>query len=297
MVENRTLGGRLLLALFYIGLAVTGLACFLPMMHLWAVSLSSRAASSGNLVGLWPVDFTMTSYRVVMTSTAFTRAMWVSVQRVFLGTAINLVVIVLTAYPLSRTPKEFKGRNVFMGLMIFAMLFSGGLIPWYLNLISLGLRDNLWALVLPGMLPIWSVLLTMNFFREIPREMDEAAVIDGASHFDLLLRVYLPMSTPVLATVTLFAMVGHWNSWFDGMVLINKSHLVPLQTYMRRVVILGDTVGFLPRFDSTIEEMLNFSDRSLKSAQIFIATLPILCAYPLLQRYFIHGIRLGAVKG
>jgi putative aldouronate transport system permease protein len=141
------------------------------------------------------------------------------------------------------------------------------------------------------------VILTMNFFSGIPQEMDEAALIDGASHWDLFFRIYLPMSTPVLATVTLFAMVGHWNSWFDGMILINRSDLVPLQTYMRRIIILSDLVAFMSRFEVDVLEFVNFSDRSLKAAQVFIATVPILCAYPFLQRYFVHGIRLGAVKG
>jgi ABC-type glycerol-3-phosphate transport system permease component len=184
-----------------------------------------------------------------------------------------------------------------MWLLLFAMLFSGGLIPWYLNIRDLGLLDTIWALVLPGMLPIWSVILTMNFFREMPSELDDAAFIDGATHWSLLFRIYLPMSTPVLATVTLFAMVGHWNAWFDGTILINKMDLVPLQTYMRRVVILGNLRQFMESVIYDSEDFLNFSDRSLKAAQIFVATVPILVAYPFLQRYFIHGIRLGAVKG
>jgi putative aldouronate transport system permease protein len=297
MVENNKLSDRLVNALFYLVLTLVGLLCLLPIVHILAVSLSSKAASSGNLVGLWPIDFTLASYYTVMSSTAFVRAISVSVIRVLLGTGLNLGLIVLCAYPLSRAASEFKGRNVFMWLFVFAMLFNGGLIPWYLNCLDLGLRDNIWALVLPGVVQIWSIMLTMNFFRELPRELDEAAIIDGATHWDLFFLIYLPMSLPVLATVTLFALVGHWNAWFDGMVLINNSALVPLQTYMRRIVILGDTVSMLSRFDASLEEMLNFSDRSLKAAQIFIATVPILVTYPFLQRYFIHGIRLGAVKG
>jgi ABC-type glycerol-3-phosphate transport system permease component len=297
MIENRTLGDRLVQSLFYLILALAALLCLLPLVHVFAVSLSDRSASSGNLVTLWPIGFTLASYRQIMASTQFVRAIWVSVQRAVLGTAINVVMIVLTAYPLSRTPKEFKGRNIFMWFVLFAMLFSPGLIPWYLNIRDLGLLDSLWALVLPGMLPIWSVILTMNFFREIPKELDDAALIDGATHWDLFLRIYLPMSIPVLATVTLFAVVGHWNAWFDGMILINKIDLVPLQTYMRRVVILGNLRAFMESVVYDSMDFMNFSDRSLKAAQIFVATLPILVVYPFLQRYFIHGIRLGAVKG
>lgn len=297
MVQYKTLGDRLFLVAIYILLSVIALICLLPMANLLAVSLSDRAASSGNLVTFWPINFTTTSYRQVMTSSAFLQAMWVSVMRVALGTTINLALIVLAAYPLSRNPDEFPGRNIFMGLVIFAMLFNGGLIPWYLNIRNLGLLDSIWALVLPGALQIWSVLLVMNFFREIPRELEEAAIIDGASHWQLLGRIYLPLSLPVLATVTLFAMVYHWNSWFDGMILITSSDLVPLQTYMRRIVIEGNLTTFLTQVDVNAEDYANFSDRSLRAAQIFIATLPILLVYPFLQRYFVHGIKLGAVKG
>jgi putative aldouronate transport system permease protein len=194
------------------------------------------------------------------------RAFWVSVERVALGTTINVVLIILTAYPLSRNAEEFKGRTIFMWLLIFAMLFSGGLIPWFLNIRDLGLLNKMWGLVLHGALQIWSVILTMNFFREIPNELEEAAIIDGANHWDLLLRIYLPLSLPVLATVTLFAMVYHWNSWFDGMVLINNSELIPLQTYRRRIVIEGNLTAFMQRVDTNAADFFNFSDRSLKAA-------------------------------
>jgi multiple sugar transport system permease protein/putative aldouronate transport system permease protein len=297
MVESKTLGDRLIVLLLYTLLAVLALFCLLPMLNLLAVSVSNRAASSGNLVTFWPIGFNLTSYMQVMSSSAFMRAFWVSVERVALGTTINVGLIVLTAYPLSRNAEEFKGRTIFMWLLIFAMLFSGGLIPWFLNIRDLGLLDKMWGLVLHGALQIWSVILAMNFFREIPTELEEAAIIDGANHWDLLARIYLPLSLPVLATVTLFAMVYHWNSWFDGMVLINKSDLIPLQTYMRRIVIEGNLTAFMQRVDSDAADFFNFSDRSLKAAQIFIATLPILIVYPFLQKYFIHGIRLGALKG
>jgi putative aldouronate transport system permease protein len=297
MIQSKSLSDRTVTIVLYASLTLLALLCLLPMINLLAVSLSDRAASSGNRVTFWPINFTTFSYSQVMSSPAFLRAMWISVVRLVLGTAINIVLIILTAYPLSRTEEEFRGRNFFMGLVIFAMLFNGGLIPWYLNIRNLGLLDTIWALVLPSALQIWSILLTMNFFRDIPRELEEAAIIDGASHWSLLFRVYLPLSLPVLATVTLFSMVYHWNSWFDGMILIRSSDLVPLQTYMRRIVIESNMTAFLQQVNADAADYANFSDRSLKAAQIFIATLPIMLVYPLLQRYFVHGIKLGAVKG
>jgi putative aldouronate transport system permease protein len=180
-----------------------------------------------------------------------------------------------------------------MWILLVALLFNGGLIPWFLAIRSLGLLNSIWALVLHDALPIWNVILLMNFFRELPRELEEAAIIDGASYWDTLFHVYLPLSVPALATLTLFAAVGHWNAWFDGMVLMTKNENYPIMTFLRTVVIDLN----LQVLSVNPEDLYNLSDRSIRAANIVVATLPILMAYPFLQRYFIHGIRLGAVKG
>jgi putative aldouronate transport system permease protein len=215
------------------------------------------------------------------------------VQRTVLGTLINMTLTILAAYPLSKTAQEFKGRNWFMWILVIALLFNGGLIPWFLVVRNLGLINTLWALVLPGALPVWNVILLMNFFREVPKELEEAAIIDGASYWNTLWYIYLPLSVPALATLTLFAAVGHWNSWFDGMILITKNAQYPMMTFLRTVVIDMN----LQILSVNIEDIYNLSDRSIRAANIIVATLPILIVYPFLQRYFIHGIRLGAVKG
>jgi putative aldouronate transport system permease protein len=247
----------------------------------------------GGFVTLWPIGFTWQNYQEVLTAGPVYQAFLVSVQRTVLGTAINMAMTILAAYPLSKRPREFKGRNWFMWIVIIALLFNGGLIPWFLVVRNLGLINTLWALVLPGALPIWNVILLMNFFREIPRELEEAAIIDGASYWDTLLRLYLPLSAPALATLTLFAAVFHWNSWFDGMILITKNSQYPIMTFLRTVVIDMN----LQILSVNIEDIYNLSDRSIRATNIIVATLPILVVYPFLQRYFIHGIRLGAVKG
>jgi putative aldouronate transport system permease protein len=173
------------------------------------------------------------------------------------------------------------------------MLFSGGLIPWWLVIRQLGLLNKVWALIIPGALSVWNVILMMNFFREIPQDLDDAASVDGASHWYKLLRVYLPLSTPAIATLTLFTAVGHWNSWFDGMILINNVNLQPLQTVMRQIVINLD----LSQMTKDPAQLALYSDRSMRAATIVVATVPILVVYPFIQRYFVAGIRLGAVKG
>jgi putative aldouronate transport system permease protein len=295
MVEERGWGSRLFDVANYIFLCVFGTLCLLPLIHVVAVSLSDRAASAGGFVILWPVRFTTANYGKIFESGALYRAGVISIQRTVIGTALNLLLTVTTAYPLSKAASTFKGRNAFMWCFLFAMLFSGGLIPWFLVIRSLGLINKIWALILPGALPIWNVILMMNFFRDIPKELEEAAFIDGASHWRILWNVYLPISVPALATMTLFSAVWHWNSWFDGMILMTKNVLYPLQTFLRTVVVEMDlTVLSLSLDDAQLYEL---SDRSAKAATIIIATVPILIVYPFVQRYFITGIRLGAIKG
>lgn len=291
MVESRSWGSRLFDVIIHLLLALLALACVVPMLHLLAVSLSDRAASQGGLVGLYPIRFTTGSYTRVLTSKPFLDAIIVSVKRTVVGTAIQMTMVVLAAYPLSKTSEVWRGRQLFMWIVLFAMLFSGGLIPNYLVVRRLGMFDSLAALVIPNALPIWSAIMMMNFFRETPRELEEAAVIDGASHFHLLGYVFLPLATPALATLTLFSAVNHWNAWFDGMIYIVTPMRTPLQTYLRRVAVVQDF--------STLssEDWMQFSERSVRAAHIFLTIVPILLIYPFLQRYFVTGIRLGAIKG
>ena len=294
MVEGRNWGSRLFDVANHVLLVLFAFACLLPMIHVLAVSFSDRAASAGGFVTVWPIGFTTANYEKILQAGTIYQAARISVQRTVLGTAINLLLTVLTAYPLSKTPEAFKGRKIFMWVFVFAMLFSGGLIPWFLVIRNLGLINKIWALVLPGALPIWNVILTMNFFRDVPKELEEAAIIDGASHWRILWGVYVPISVPVLATMTLFSAVGHWNAWFDGMILMTKSTMYPLQTFLRSVIVASNLQAVL-----TLDpkELYELSDRSARGATIFIATIPILLIYPFLQPYFVTGIRLGAVKG
>lgn len=293
MVQDRSLGSILFDVLNHLLLILVSLLCLFPMIHILAISLSDRAASIGGFVSFWPVGFNLTNYKEIFEATAVYSAFLISVQRTVLGTAIGMLLTILTAYPLSRSAHEFKGRSIFMWLVLFAMLFSGGLIPWFLVIRQLKLLNTLWALILPGAVPIWNVILLMNFFREIPKELEEAAVIDGASHWLILYSVYLPLSAPALATLTLFAAVGHWNAWFDGMILMTDRAKQPMQTFLRSVVIDDN----IQQLSINPEDLYHLSNRSAKAATILVSTIPILIVYPFVQRYFIAGIRLGAIKG
>jgi putative aldouronate transport system permease protein len=273
-------------------LAIAGM-CLLPLIHILAVSFSSTAPSMGGFVTFWPIGFTMENFNRVVGAAAFHQSFLISLERTIVGSAINLALIVLTAYPLSKSSKEFKGRTIFLWIFLFAMMFNGGLIPTFLVVRKLGLMDSIWALILPGAVQIWSIFLMMNFFRDLPKEIEEAALIDGASHWQILYHIFLPLSLPALATLALFAAVGHWNAWFDGAIYMTKAENYPLQTFLRTIVVQLDMsrLGVDPR------DLAQLSNRSVKAAQIIVTIIPILIVYPFLQRYFISGIRLGSVKG
>lgn len=275
-------------------LVTAALLCIIPLIHVAAMSFSSNAAAAAGKVTLWPVDFTLNSYNYVARRPAFWNSMFVSVQRVVLGTGINLLLTIMIAYPLSKETKEFRYRSIYTWVFFITMLFGGGLIPWYMVIKQMGLLDKIWALILPGAVPVFSVILLLNFFRQVPKELCEAAFIDGASHWRTLWKVYVPVSTPALATIALFAMAGHWNSWFDGLILMNKPQNYPLQSYIQTIVVQR-TYSMMTREE--IEELATISDKTLRSAQIFLGSLPIILVYPFLQKFFVKGIVLGSVKG
>jgi len=294
-MNHISISRRIFLAINYILLAFLSIICFLPLVHLAAVSFSAKAAAGANLVTFWPKGFNVESYMLIMNTPRFLSAFQVSVWRVLAGTVVNMVLITLTSYVLSRESRDVKGRNVMMWYFIIPMLFSGGLIPTYLVIRNVGLLDSFLALIIPAAVPMWNVIMMMNFFRNLPRSLYEAAMLDGASHPRILLQVFIPMSMASIATITLFSMVGHWNSWFDGMIYINNPDYQPLQTYIRNIVTRGLDIQLLAREGNyRVIEMV--SNETLKAAQVFVATVPILVAYPFLQKYFVTGITIGAVK-
>ncbi|MDB4866357.1 MAG: transporter permease [Cohnella sp.] len=293
MVYRLSWGRKLFVTANYAFLCLISLLCIIPFIHILSLSLSSSTAAAAGLVKLWPVELTFASYQNVLNKQEFLHAFWISLQRVVLGTSVNILLTVLIAYPLSKEIRDLRWRTKYVWFFIFTMLFSGGLIPLYVTIKATGLMDTIWALIVPGAVPIFNVVLLLNFFRGLPRELDEAARIDGAGHFLILWKIYVPLSVAALATVTLFSMVGHWNSWFDGLIFMNSPEHYPLQSFLQTIVIQRD-LRFLKPEDAELLKVV--SDRTNNAAQIFVAALPILLVYPFLQRFFIHGIVLGSVK-
>ena len=246
-------------------------------------------------VGFLPVEFTPASYEYVISGGRFLHAMGISLERVILGTLLNIVLMVLTAYPLAK--EDLPGRGILSGFFVLTMLIGGGMIPTYLLVSGLGLKDTIWALILPGALPVYNMIILMNFIRGLPHEVEEAAWIDGASPFQTLVHVIFPLLGPSLATVGLFSMVGHWNDWFSGMIYMSQPINYPLQTYLQTLLVDFEK---LLQSDSTgnIKDILSkMNARTGRAAQLFLGALPIMMVYPFLQRYFTKGLTLGSVKG
>ncbi|MFC5407201.1 carbohydrate ABC transporter permease [Cohnella soli] len=268
------------------------LACLLPFIHVLAFSFSSPAAASSGLVTFWPVDWNTDAYRLIMHDNKFIASFWISVRRAVIGTLISCLLTVITAYPLSKESLRFRSRTVYVWFFVVTMLFGGGLVPNYMVIRAYGLLDTFWVLIIPSAVQVFNITMMLHFFRGLPKELEESAYVDGAGHWKILFIIYLPLSLPSLATVGLFTIVGHWNSWFDGLLYMNKPESYPLQTYLQTIVTNPDMSKM-----SSLEEVLNVSRETIKTAQIFLGMLPILIVYPFLQRYFVKGITLGSVKG
>lgn len=268
------------------------LCCLLPLLNTLAISFSNNSAVNANQVGILPVGFTLSSYKKLLEDNQFWRSAWISVLRVVLGTGLNMLMMILLAYPLSKSKNRFASRDIYMKLVLFAMLFNGGLIPGYIIVSKLHLLNTIWALVLPGAVPVFNVILLMNFMKGLPEALEEAAVIDGASEWTILTRVVLPISKPGLATVALFCIVNHWNDYFQGLIYMRTPSKYPLQTYIQQLTIDVSQITD----PQQLIYFMTISTRTLNAAKIVVATVPLLVIYPFLQRYFVTGIVIGAVK-
>ncbi|WP_341280640.1 carbohydrate ABC transporter permease [Paenibacillus sp. FSL H8-0537] len=276
----------------YTLLAVLSLVCLIPLIHILAVSFSGKAPANANLVGLLPVQFTIDAYSQTLANENFLRSLWVSFVRTGLGTLISMIVVICAAYPLSKENSNFKRKKVYTWFFVFTMLFNGGLIPFYILIQKLNMMNTLWVLILPGAVSVWNMILLLNFFKNVPKELEEAAFIDGAGYLRTLVSVYLPVSMPAIATISLFAMVGHWNSWFDGLIFMTDHKNYPLATFLQTIIVQQD----FSKVSVRPEDLESISQRTVKAAQIFIGMAPILFVYPFLQRFFVKGIVIGAVK-
>ena len=279
--------------IIYIVLILVTLSFLIPFIIVLSTSFISEAefARRGGYV-LYPESISLEAYKILFgRSAVILNAYRVTLYRVVLGTAFNLLFTITMAYPLAQ--KELPGRVPITIFVFITMVFNGGLIPRFLLVDALGLRNTLWSMIFPGLISAWNLLIMRNFFMSLPQELFDAAIVDGASPPIILLRIVLPLSMPVIATIGLFYAVYHWNSWFDAAIYIDQTALKPLQIILRGMLETTSLQG--------MEELAFIEDpppaASLRSALIIVSTVPVLFVYPFIQRYFVKGIMIGSVKG
>jgi putative aldouronate transport system permease protein len=272
-------------------LTLITIAAMLPIIYVVAGSFSSSNALIHNRVILWPVEATLDNFRLVANNSTFWKAGWMTVQIVLIGTTVNMVLTMITAYPLSKM--DLKGRKYFMLLIIFTMIFSAPIIPSYLLVKNLFLLNSIWALILPGAISAFNMILCITFFRTVPDDLFDAARVDGMSEYGMVWRIVVPLSMPIVMTLLLFYAVGHWNNYFGPLLFINDRNKQTLQIYLYSLIANGDS-------DSTAsagaEAGLKLSPVAIQMATIVLATVPVVLIYPFLQKHFVKGALLGSVK-
>lgn len=273
---------------------LVSLTCLLPFVNMAAISLSSKSAILRGDVTFWPVETDFTAYKAISADASMIRSLFYTVGITVAYTALAMVMTVLMAYPL--TKKRLRGRGFFSFLALFTMYFSGGTIPIYLNIKELGLLDTPWSLILPGMLSTYNMIILKSFFTALPKELEEAAFIDGANDFQVLLRIYLPLSMASIATLTLFYAVGKWNSFQDALYYITTKAYQPLQLKLYHII-KGSQAVDIAAMEGGSQTVASSVSESIEPAAIIFATLPILVVYPFVQRYFVSGVTIGAIKG
>ena len=272
-----------------------GLIILFPLLNVISQAFSDPQSVLAGQVLFVPVNFTLDTIKLVLRNPNIKIGYLNTFFYAGAGTVINLIVTVCCAYPLSRV--DFKGRNFFMLFFSFTMMFSGGMIPTYILIRNLGLIDTRMVMILPGAMAVWNMIMCRTFFQNtIPKEMYESAELDGASHFRQLLSIVIPLSTPILAVLTLFYAVGHWNSYFDAMLYLRSQELFNIQLIMRNAI--NNITVILNQADNLteIEQSLAYAEAG-KYAIIVVTMIPVLVLYPIIQRYFVKGIMIGAIKG
>lgn len=273
----------------YTFITLISLAMLLPFLHLLAGSFSSGPAITQGRVGILPVEFTLGNFQAVLGDPKIWRSFWVTIMITALGTSINLIATSLMAYGLSKT--DLKGRSAIILLVLFTMIFPAPMIPGYLLVKELGLLNSIWALVVPGAISAFNMIIMISFFRGIPEGLIESARIDGAGEYYTLWKIVLPLSLPSLMTIGLFYSVGHWNSYMPALMYIRNQELFPLQVLLRRLLVDSDE-QMLIRVNTAVQSV-----EGIKMASIMVATIPILIVYPFIQRHFVKGAMLGSIKG
>lgn len=280
---------RIVLIIIYAILILLTVVTIVPFMQVITISVSPASVANKFGLHLIPTVFDFSGYGKVFTNPLIWRSYFNTIIRTFLGTGISMILLVLGAYPLSK--KYLPNRKFWMAMIIFTMYFQGGLIPLYIQVKNLRLLNTIWSLVLPPAVSAFNLIIMRNFFQALPDEIEESAKVDGASDFQILIQIILPLSKSVLATVSLWCIVYHWNEWFNCMIYMKDSSKFVLQYVLRQILLQGLDMG------ADVNQAVSVSSDSIKMATLIVAVLPILCVYPFVQKYFVKGVMIGSVKG
>lgn len=287
-----TTGEKIFYIVNYFILTLAALSCLLPLLHILAISLSSSEAVMSGKVGIWPVEKSIESYLLILKGTPIVNAFKNSIVITVVGVFLSMVATIMAAYPLSK--KYFYARNQFTMIIVFTMLFGGGLIPSYLVVKSLGLVGSYGAIWLPGLVSTYNMLVLRTFFQNVPEELEEAARIDGCGEWRLIIQIYLPLSLPSIATLSLFYAVGYWNAFMNVLIYINKTSRFNLSVLVNQMI---RTQSLLDPTYIQAEDVAMATPEGIRAAGIVIMVLPMMLVYPFLQKYFVKGVMLGSVKG
>ncbi|MFC3800091.1 carbohydrate ABC transporter permease [Cohnella sp. GCM10012308] len=288
----KSFGSRLFDSVNIVAMLLLVFVTFYPLYYIFVVSVSGGSAVMRGDVAFYPIDFNWDTYSLVFDDASIWRAYLNTIVYTIVGTLINLFCTALCAYPLSK--RDFYGRGFFTLMIVVTMFFSGGLIPSYLLVQKLGMMNTMWAIVIPGAISVWNMIVMRTFFQGIPNELYESAGMDGASELTSLIRITLPLSKPIMATMAMFYAVGHWNSFFSAMIYLNEKAKFPLQIILRNMVVMGEMSNQSQEISGAYAAV---TATNIKYAVIIIAVLPILLVYPFIQKYFVKGVMVGSLKG
>lgn len=291
-------GDRVMVAFIYVFLTIFSLSTLYPFLNAIAISLNEGLDTAKGGITLWPRAFTLENYEVVFQDERLMSGFIISVLRTVVGTVSAILATAIFAYGM--TKRELMGRKVYMLMCIFTMYFSGGLIPTFLLIRNLGMFNSFWVYIIPSLVGVWNMIIFRTFFQGLPQGLEESAKIDGCGNWGTLFRIVLPLSGPVIATLSLFTAVGHWNEWFIASIYISKEELLPIQTILKQIlasnIVSEQTANLDAAAQAHMAQAKTVTSKSLSMATMMVATIPIVLVYPFVQKYFVKGVLVGSLK-
>ncbi|MFC7678646.1 carbohydrate ABC transporter permease [Paenibacillus sp. GCM10028914] len=298
MLKRISATDKVMLICIYVFLALLSFSALYPFWNAVAVSLNVGVDTAKGGITFWPREFTLENYSIILQDDRLLTGFFISISRVVVGTITSIFMTAILAFGMTRT--YLIGRNFYMVFFVFTMYFSGGLIPTYLLNRSLGLMDSFLVFIIPALISVWNMIIFRTFFKGLPAGLEESASIDGCSNWGIFFRIILPLSGPVIATLSLFTAVGHWNEWFLASIYINDSSLMPIQTILRQTLNANIVTSQAAVLDSAsvslMESKKQITSKSLTMAMMIVVTLPIVLVYPFVQKYFVKGVLVGSLK-